>query len=101
MCMYFRNWSSNEAVAIDLEDYNDTSILDDYSNITNDQKNNAVDWYFPIVHLYEINQWLLFENDISLNELRILEVCHTFKNKLLSEFHTEIFLQHPFIIQVI
>lgn len=83
-------------MAIDTEDYeNISSNLDNYSDISYDQK-NIIDWHFPLIDLCEDNQWLLFENDISSNES---EICYI-KNKLLREFQTEIFLQYPIIIQV-
>lgn len=97
--MSIRNWSSYGALAVDTEDYKDMTSLDEYSDISN-QQNDAIDWYFPIVDLCEVNQWLLFENDISSNELCISEICCIFKNKLMCELRTEIFLQHPFIVQV-
>jgi len=75
--------------------------LDNYSDITNDQKTIAFDWHFPLINVCEDSQWLLFENEFSLNESCIFEVCYVFKNKVLCEFQTEIFLQHPFIIRVI
>lgn len=72
--------------------------LDGYSDILYGQKNTVIDWYFPVIDLCEDSQWLLFENNFPLNEL---DICNIFKNKLLCEFQTEIFLQHPLIIQVI
>jgi len=97
-----REWSSNGALAVGTGDYeNMSSNLDDYSDITFDQKNISFDWHFPIIGLCEDGQWLLFENQFSLNETCISEVCYIFKKKLLCEFQTEIFLQHPFIVQVI
>jgi len=60
-----------------------------------------MDWYFPVVlELCKDSQWLLFENNFSSNE-SVSEICYNLKNKILLEFQTEIFLQHPFIIQVI
>lgn len=96
-CTFSRDWSSNATLADDTGDYVDVAS---YSDISNDQTNNAVDWYFPAIDLCEVNQWLLFENDISSNELSVSEICNIIKNKLLCEFQTEIFLQHPFIVQV-
>lgn len=100
--MYFiRDWSSNVALAVDSENYaDDTSNLDEFSDISNDRTNSAVDWYFPAIDLCEVNQWLLFENEISSNELRVSEFCYIIQNKLLCEYQTEVFLQQPFIVQV-
>jgi len=97
---FLREWSSNGAIAVDTENYEDVTSLDKYSDISYRLKYNASDWHFPVVDLCEVNQWLLFENDVSSNKLCILDVCYMFKKKLLCEFRTEIFLQHPFIIQV-
>lgn len=100
--MYFiRDWSSNGVLAVDTEDYEIiSSNLNDYSDISYDQKNLAFDWYFPF-DLCEESRWLLFENDFSIHESNISEFCYIFKNKLLCEFQTEIFLQHPLVVQVI
>lgn len=61
-----------------------------------DRKNIAFDWHFPTIDLCEDSQWLFFENESCTSE-----ACYSFKNKLQCEFHTEIFLQRPFIVQVI
>jgi len=75
--------------------------LDVFSDFSYDHT-NGMDWYFPVVlELCEDSQWLLFENNFSLNESSVSEICYILKNKILCEFQTEIFLQHPFIIQVI
>lgn len=101
--MFFaRVWSSNGALAINTDDYeNISSNLDNYSDISNDLTNIPSDWHFPVIDLCDDNHWLLFENNFSPNTLCISELCYTFKNKLLWEFQPEIFLQHPLIIQVI
>lgn len=99
--LYFiRDWSSNGVLVVDTEDYEiKSSNLNDYSDIFFDQKNIAFDWHFPI-DLYEENRWLLFENDFSIDESNISEFCYIFKNKLLCDFQTEIFLQYPLVVQV-
>ncbi|VVC32288.1 Armadillo-like helical [Cinara cedri] len=87
-------WSSNGLLAVNTEDYEDVfSNLDDFSDISDDQKNFPIDWYFPIINVREDDQWLLLEN-----ESHISDVCNIFKDKLLCEFQTEIFLQHPLVI---
>lgn len=98
----FREWSSNGDLIVGTEDYKDiSSNLDEYSDFSYDHS-NGMDWHFPVVaDLCQDSQWLLFENNFSLNESSVSEICYIFKNKILCEFQTEIFLQHPLIIQVI
>lgn len=74
--------------------------LVDYSDTSYDQTNIAFDWHFPVVDLCEDRQWLLFEDKMEFNDTCITEICYIFKKKLACEFQTEIFLQHPLIIQV-
>lgn len=76
------------------------SNLDEYSDISFDQKNIANDWHFPLINLCESDHWMLFEDDVSFNKPSISEICCTLKNKLLCEFQAEILLQHPIIILV-
>lgn len=101
--MFFvRVWSSNGALAVDSEGYDDiSSNLDYYSDISYDLTNIPLDWHFPVIDLYDDGHWLQFENNFSLNTSCISELCYTFKNKLLWEFQPEVFLQHPIIVQVI
>lgn len=101
--MFFvRIWSSNGALAVDSGGYEDVSSnLDNYSDISYDLTNIPLDWYFPIIYLYDDSYWLQFENNFSLNTSCTSELCYTFKNKLVWEFQPEIFLQHPLIVQVI
>ncbi|XP_025200463.1 uncharacterized protein LOC112598268 isoform X2 [Melanaphis sacchari] len=98
--MSAEEWSSNGGLIVGTEDYKDkSSNFDEYSDFSYDHS-NGMDWHFPvIVDLYQDSQWLLFENNFSLNELSVSEICYLFKNKVLCEFQTEIFLQHPSIIQ--
>lgn len=77
-----------------------SSNLDDYSDFSFNHKNIGIDWHFPVIDLCEDTQWLLFEKNVSTNELCISDVCYIFKNKLQCEFQTEIFLQQPLIIEV-
>ncbi|CAH1714893.1 unnamed protein product, partial [Aphis gossypii] len=95
-----REWSSNGGLIVGTEDYkNISSNLDEYSDFSYDCS-NGMDWHFPVVaDLCQDSQWLLFENNFSLNESSVSEICYIFKNKILCEFQTEIFLQHPLIIQ--
>lgn len=88
--------------AVNTEDYENMSCsLVDYSDTSYGQKNIAFDWHFPVIDLCEDRRWLLFEEKLELNDSCISEICDIFKKKLLCEFQTEIFLQHPLIIQVI
>lgn len=101
-CIFIREWSSSDASAIGAEDFVDTfSSFDELSYFSYDQKKKFADWHFPLIHICEDDQWILIENSVLLNESNISEICHIFKNKVLCEFQTEIFLQRPFIIQVI
>jgi len=96
-----REWSSNCGLIVDTEDYKDlSSNLDECSDFSYDQT-NGMDWHFPVIDLSQDSRWLLFESNFSLNESSVSEICYMLKNKILCEFQTEIFLQHPLIIQVI
>lgn len=99
MLFIIREWSSNGGLIVDTEDYKDIySNLDEYSDFS---YGHAMDWHFPVViDLCQDSQWLLFENNFSLNESSVSEICFKLKNKIICEFQTEIFLQHPLIIQV-
>lgn len=93
-----RKWSSNGVLEVNTDDYENVfSSLDDLSDIFNEQMNFPIDWYFPLINGCEEGRWLLFENEPH----SISDVCNLFKIKLLYEFQTEIFLQHPLVIQVI
>jgi len=96
-----REWASDGGLIVDTEDYKDVSSnMDEYSDFSYDHT-NGMDWYFPVVlELCQNSQWLLFENNFSLNESSISEICNMLKNKIICELQTEIFLQHPLIIQV-
>lgn len=95
---FIRNWSSNVILEVNTEDYEDVfSNLDDFSDISYDQTNFPIDWYFPIIDECEDHRWLLFENELH----SISDVCNIIKNTLFCEFHAEIFLQHPLVIKVI
>jgi len=100
-CLIIREWASDGGLIVDTDDYKDVSSnLDEYSDFSYDQT-NGMDWYFPeVLELCQNSQWLLDENNFSLNESSVSEICNKLKNKILCEFQTEIFLQHPLIIQV-
>lgn len=93
---------SDGGLTVDAKDYKDVSSnLDEYSDFSYDHT-NSMDWYFPVVfELCKDSRWLLFENNFLLNESSVSEICYMLKNKIVCEFQIEIFLQHPFIIQVI
>jgi hypothetical protein len=98
---FISEWSSNSDLIVGTEDYKHiSSNLDEYSDFSYDYS-NGMDWHFPVVDLCQDSRWLLFENNFSLNEPSVLEICCMFKNKIPCEFQTEIFLQHPLIIQLI
>jgi len=96
-----REWTSDGGLIVDTKDYKDSSSnLDEYSDFSYDHS-NGMDWYFPeVLESCQNSPWLLFENNFSLNESSVSELCNILKNKILCEFQTEIFLQHPLIIQV-
>jgi len=99
---FIRLWSSDGGLVVDAEDYEDVfSNLDEYSDFSYDHT-TSMDWYFPVVlDLCKDSRWLLFENNFSSKESSVFETCYMLKNKILCEFQIEIFLQHPFIIQVV